>query len=82
MPEKKSITYTDPKNGEKYNISYSEELQLKNYHATREQTRWLKMNFYVKILLLLVMFGFSIVFVYLIYRLDYINFFTRILTGK
>ncbi|MEK6955624.1 MAG: hypothetical protein AABW52_03110 [Nanoarchaeota archaeon] len=82
MPDKKSIVYTDPKNGEKFNISYSEELQLKNYHATREQTKWLKMNFYGKMLLLLVMLGFSIVFIYFLYRLDYINFFTRILVGK
>ena len=82
MPKRKSISYNDPKNGDKYNISYSEELQLKNYHATREQTKWLKMNFYAKLLLLLVMFCFSIVFVYLLYRLDYINFFTRLLTGR
>ena len=82
MQEKKNISYTDPKNGEKYNISYSEELQLKNYHATREQTRWLKMNFYAKILLLMVALGFTIIAIYMIHRLDYINFFTRILSGK
>ncbi|HLC85731.1 MAG TPA: hypothetical protein VJG30_00370 [Candidatus Nanoarchaeia archaeon] len=81
MPAK-TILYNDEKNGEKYKISYSEELQLKNLHASREQTKWLKMNFYAKLLLFFIMIGIFIIFFYVLYRLDYINFFTRILTGK
>ncbi len=81
MPEK-TIRYDDNKTGEKYNISYSEELQLKNLHATREQTKWLKMNFYAKLLLFMVMSGMLVLFAFMLYRLDYINFFTRILMGR
>ena len=81
MPAK-TIEYTDEKNGERYKISYSEELQLKNLHAAREHTKWLKMNFYAKLLLFFVMTGMFILFTYMIIRLDYINFFTRMLMGR
>mgnify|MGYP001572011533 CR=1 FL=1 len=68
--------------GTQYKISYSEELQLKNLQATREQTFWLKKNFYIMILLgAIVVMLLAMVFG-VIYWLDYNQIFTRILNGR
>ena len=68
--------------GTQYKISYSEELQLKNLQATREQTFWLKKNFYIMILLgVIVVMLLAMVFG-VIYWLDYNQIFTRILNGR
>lgn len=75
--EAKSITYKDEK-GEKYKISYSEELQLRNFHAAKKQVFWLKMNFLIKLGLMFVMLGLLIVTIYTLWVLNNVDFFTRV----
>ena len=77
--EEKGKLYKVDNDGEKYRISFSEELQLKNLKAARENKRWLMWNFYGKLALAGIMFILLIVFMYVLYRLDQINFFTGIL---
>jgi len=77
--EEKGKLYKIDNDGEKYRVSFSEELQLKNLKASRENKRWLIMNFYGKMLLAGIMLMLFIVIVYTLYRLDAINFFTGIL---
>ena len=77
--EEKGKLYKRDNDGEKYRVSFSEELQLKNLKAARENKKWLIMNFYGKMTLALIMVIMLIVIVYLLYRLDQINFFTGIL---
>jgi hypothetical protein len=77
--EKGGNFYKIDSDGEKYRISFSEELQMKNLKASRQNQRWLKYNFYAKvtlaflILILVVMIGFTL------FSLDRIDFFTGIL---
>ncbi|MBS3175444.1 hypothetical protein J4440_06195 [Candidatus Woesearchaeota archaeon] len=75
--ESKSISYKDEK-GEKYKISWSEELQLKNLHTAKKQVYWLKLNFLMKLGLTLVMFGLLVVVVYTLWVLSNVDFFTRV----
>lgn len=77
--EEKGKLYKIDNDGEKYRVSFSEELQLKNLKASRENKRWLVMNFYGKMLLAGIMLMLFVVIVYTLYRLDTINFFTGIL---
>ena len=71
--------YKIDSDGEKYRISFSEELQLKNLKSSKENKKWLKMNFYAKtVLALLILIG-IVTFLFMLYRLDQINFFTGIL---
>ena len=72
------IKYKDEK-GEKYKISWSEELQLKHLKAAKENTRWLRMNFYAKIFLALVVLVLTVAFLFLLFRLDRVDFFTNVL---
>ncbi len=73
----KSLTWKDD-DGSQYKISYSEELQLKNLDALKRQTLWMKRGLLVMTLLLGVFTVFTLVMLYTLYRLDVINFFTRI----
>lgn len=68
--------------GTQYKISYSEELQLKNLQATREQTFWLKKNFYMMLLLGAVVVMLLAMVFGVIYWLDYHQIFTRLLGGR
>ena len=77
--EEKGKLYKIDNDGEKYRVSFSEELQLKNLKAAKENKKWLKMNFYGKMILAMIMFALLLVIVYTLYRLDDINFFTGIL---
>ena len=77
--EEKGKLYKIDNDGEKYRISFSEELQLKNLKAAKENKKWLKMNFYGKMALAGLMLILVVTFLYLLYRLDQINFFTGIL---
>jgi len=77
--EEKGKLYKIDNDGEKYRISFSEELQLKNLKATKENKKWLKMNFYGKMALAGLMLILVITLIFLLYRLDQINFFTGIL---
>lgn len=74
----KTMIYKDETTGDNYKISYSEELQLKNLHASRKQVYWLKLNFFMKFLLVLVMAGLLTVIVYTLYVLNKVDFFTRV----
>jgi len=67
------------KDGQKYKISFSEELQLKNLKAVKENTEWQKRHFYMKILLLLIGVATIATMLYVLYQLDKVNFFTGIL---
>lgn len=76
-----SMTYKDGE-GNTYKISYSEELQLKNLSATKEQTFWLRKNFYMMLLLgcLFVLFIVSIFGAF--YWLDSHQIISRLLAGR
>ena len=71
--------YKKDSDGETYRISFSEELQIKNLKASRQNQRWLRYNFYAKltlaflVLILIVMIGFTL------FSLDRVNFFSTIL---
>ena len=67
------------KDGEKYKISFSEELQLKNLKAVNENTKWQKRHFYAKLALVVIGLIGIVAMIYIFYQLDKINFFTGIL---
>ena len=75
------MIYTD-ENGGKYKISYSEELQLKNLQVAKRQIEWEKKNFYAKLFLIFVLAILTISILYFFYKLDDVNFFTRILANR
>jgi len=77
--EESGKMYKIDSDGERYRISFSEELQLKNLKAARENKRLLELNLYAKaaIAVLLLVLTATIIFVF--YRLDAINFFSGIL---
>ena len=66
-------------NGEKYKISFSENLQMKNLKAVKENTSWQKKQFYAKIILLIVGLILLITLIYVFYKLDQVNFFSTIM---
>lgn len=71
--------YKIDSDGEKYRISFSEELQLKNLKTAKENKKWLQFNFYAKtVLALLILIG-IVTFLFLLYRLDQVNFFSGVL---
>ena len=77
----KTMMYKDEE-GKEYKISFSEELQMKNLYAAKSNTRWLKMTFLTNLLLIMIIGILTISIVYLLYRLDTINFFTQVLTKR
>lgn len=81
MPAK-TMMYKDESTGEKYKISWSEELQLKNLNVSKRQIQWQKINFIAMLFLFFVMLAFLAVIIYTLYTLDSYNFFTRLLSGR
>ena len=77
--EKDGKGYKIDSDGETYRISFSEELQLKNLKAAKENKKWLQLNFYAKVSLALILLVLTVTILFLLYRLDVINFFTGIL---
>jgi len=75
----KPMYYKDD-DGTKYKISFSEEIQMKNLHAAKENTVWLRRNFYAKLTLVVIMLIMVVTFIFLLYRLDQVNFFTILMT--
>ena len=71
--------YKIDSDGEKYRISFSEELQLKNLKASKENKKWLKLNFYAKTALVLLLLIGIVTFLFLLFRLDQVNFFSGVL---
>ena len=74
--------YKIDSDGEKYRISFSEELQMKNIKIARENKKWLKYNFYAKVSLAILILILVIIVIFTLYRLDKIDFFTGILYRK
>jgi len=74
----KDMIYKE-EDGTKYKISFSEELQMKNLNATRESTKWQKMNFYAKLFLGLVMLALFVTVLYVLFILDKVDFITTLL---
>ena len=70
--------YKIDSDGEKYRISFSEELQMKNIKLARENKRWLKYNFYAKLSLVFLILILVVIILFTLYRLDQIDFFTGI----
>ena len=77
--EEEGKKYKIDSDGEKYRISWSEELQLKHLQEQRATKRWLTMNFYLGIMLGIIILVAVIAMVFTLYRLDQINFFTGLL---
>jgi hypothetical protein len=77
--EENGKLYKIDNDGEKYRISFSEELQLKNLKEARENKKWMMLNFYAKIGMLLVLLLLFVVIVFVFYQLDSINFFSGVL---
>jgi len=74
--------YKTDSDGEKYRISFSEELQMKNLKASRQNQRWLKYNFYAKTVLAFLILIMVVIIAFTLFRLDRIDFFTGILYRK
>ncbi len=74
--------YYKDEDGKEYKISFSEELQMKNLKAANSNTKWLRMNFYAKILLVIIMLALTVAFIFMLYRLDQTNFFSNLLYRK
>ena len=77
----KTMMYKD-EDGKEYKISFSEELQMKNLMASKANTKWLKTNFLMNFILVLLLGILTLSIVYLFYRLDTVDFFTRILGNR
>ena len=71
--------YKIDSDGEQYRISFSEELQMKNIKMARENKKWLKYNFYAKVMLSILILILVIMIGFTLFRLDKIDFFTGIL---
>lgn len=79
MPSLKKPMVWKEEDGTKYKISFSEKLQMKSLNAIRRQILWEKRNFYAKIVLMLIILIFAVSILYLVYRLDAVNFFSRLM---
>ena len=71
--------YKIDSDGERYRISFSEELQMKNLKAARQNQRWLRYNFYAKVTLAVLILILVMIIAFTLFRLDKIDFFTGIL---
>jgi len=72
------MIYKDDNTGEKYKISWSEELQLKNLNVSKKQVQWQKINFILMAFLLIILIIFTVAVVYTLFKLDSIDFFTKV----
>ena len=78
MAKTKPMYYKDD-DGKEYKISYSEKLQMKNLAATRRLIEWNKIAFYGSVALILILLALTVTILYTLYRLDAVDFFTRVL---
>lgn len=84
MPDIKYIEedgkfYKQDSDGERYRISFSEELQLKNLKAARENKRLLELSLYTKTAIAILLLILTATIIFIFWRLDTINFFTGVL---
>ena len=77
--EKGGNFYKIDSDGEKYRISFSEELQMKNLKASRQNQRWLKYNFYAKVTLAFLVLILVLIIGFTLFSLDRVDFFSGIL---
>ncbi len=77
--EEKGKKFKIDSDGEKYRISWSEELQLKTLEATRENTKWQRFNVYTGVILVFLLLILVVTLIFVFYSLDKINFFTGLL---
>lgn len=77
--EKGGKKYKKDSDGNTYRISWSEELQMKLLSAQKKNAQLLKLNFYAKVGLGVILILWFAVFLFLLYRLDAINFFTSLI---
>ena len=71
--------YKVDNDGEKYRISWSEELQLKQLNEQKHTRKWLTMNVYLVVILGLLVLVLLMTVMFTLYRLDQIDFFTGLL---
>ena len=79
--EKDGKKYKRDDDGTTYRISWSEELQLKQLDAQRKNAELLKINFYAKLALIVLLTLWFALFLFVLYRLDTVNFFTQLMYG-
>lgn len=79
MPALKKPMVWKEEDGTQYKISFSEKLQMKSLYAMKRQIEWEKRNFYAKIILIALFTMFAVSMIYLIYRLDAVDFFSRLM---
>ena len=65
--------------GTEYKISFSEKVQMKVLNELRRNTVWQKKGFYAKMALFILLLLIFLTFIYVLYRLDVVDFFTTIL---
>ncbi len=79
MPSLKKPMVWKEEDGTKYKISFSEEIQMKSLNAIRRQILWEKRNFYAKVILIGIILILAVSFIFLLYRLDAVNFFSKLM---
>ncbi len=79
MPSLKKPMVWKEEDGTKYKISFSEKLQMKSLDVMRRQILWEKRNFYAKMVLMLIILILGASIIYLLYRLDAVNFFSSVM---
>jgi len=79
MPALKKPMVWKEEDGTKYKISFSEELQMKSLNAIRSQITWERRNFYAKVVLIGIILVLAVSFIFLLYRLDAVDFFSRLM---
>ncbi|MFH1211078.1 MAG: hypothetical protein V1645_04135 [archaeon] len=79
MPSLKKPMVWKEEDGTKYKISFSEEIQMKSLNAIRHQILWEKRNFYAKVILIGIILILAVSFIFLLYRLDAVNFFSKLM---
>lgn len=79
MPALKKPMVWKEEDGTRYKISFSEKLQMRSLQAIKHQIMWEKRNFYAKVILMVIFTLFAVSIIYLIYRLDVVNFFSRLM---
>lgn len=79
MPALKKPMVWKEEDGTKYKISFSEKLQMRSLQAIRHQITWEKRNFYAKVVLMIIFLFLVVSVLYLFYRLDAVNFFSKVM---
>jgi len=75
---KKDMVWKE-EDGTRYKISFSEQLQRKNLQATRALAKWERRSFYAKLALIGLFLVMTASMVFVLYRLDSVNFFSTLM---